>query len=76
MAQCIIDQVCVTKVIVSIGPSAYRGASNDIQSRSFVERIEMSRITGSTSVREIVRLCPSAWKIFDRHSLKGCGGEN
>lgn len=33
-------------------------------------------IEASTSVAEIVRLCPSAWKIFDRHGLKGCGGEN
>lgn len=34
------------------------------------------KIDASTSVAEIVRLCPSARKIFDRHGLKGCGGEN
>lgn len=34
------------------------------------------KIEASTSVAEIVRLCPSARKIFDRHGLKGCGGEN
>ncbi|HLI30456.1 MAG TPA: NnrS family protein [Terriglobia bacterium] len=36
----------------------------------------MSKITGSTSIREILRLCPSARRIFDEHGLKGCGGEN
>ncbi|MGH9449463.1 MAG: NnrS family protein [Terriglobia bacterium] len=36
----------------------------------------MSKIEASTSVADIVRLCPSARKIFDRHGLKGCGGEN
>lgn len=34
------------------------------------------RIEASTNVAEIVRLCPSARKIFDRHGLKGCGGEH
>lgn len=34
------------------------------------------KIEASTSVAEIVRLCPSARKIFDRHGLHGCGGEN
>lgn len=34
------------------------------------------KIEASTSVAEIVRLCPSARKIFDRHGLRGCGGEN
>ncbi len=34
------------------------------------------KIEASTSVAEIVRLCPSARKIFDRHGLKGCGGEH
>jgi hypothetical protein len=34
------------------------------------------KIQASTSVAEIVRICPSARKIFDRHGLHGCGGEN
>ncbi|MGH9469425.1 MAG: NnrS family protein [Terriglobia bacterium] len=34
------------------------------------------QIEASTSVAEIVRRCPSARKIFDRHGLQGCGGEN
>lgn len=34
------------------------------------------KIEASTSVADIVRLCPSARKIFDRHGLKGCGGEH
>ncbi len=34
------------------------------------------KIEASTSVAEIVRLCPSARKIFDQHGLKGCGGEH
>jgi hypothetical protein len=33
-------------------------------------------ITKDTSVAEIVRLCPSARRIFDEHGLKGCGGEH
>ncbi len=33
------------------------------------------KIEPSTSVAEIVRLCPSARNIFDRHGLHGCGGE-
>ena len=36
----------------------------------------MKQITGSTSIAEILKLCPSARRIFDRHGLKGCGGEN
>ncbi len=37
----------------------------------------MSRkIEAATSVAEIVKLCPSARKIFDRHGLHGCGGEH
>jgi len=36
----------------------------------------MSKITGSMSVTEIVKLCPSARRIFDEHGLKGCGGAN
>lgn len=36
----------------------------------------MVKITGSMSVAEILKLCPSARRIFDAHGLKGCGGEN
>ena len=36
----------------------------------------MSEITSNTSVAEIVRRCPNARRIFDRHGLKGCGGEH
>ena len=36
----------------------------------------MSQITASTSVAEIVKLCPGARRIFDEHGLKGCGGEH
>jgi hypothetical protein len=35
----------------------------------------MSTINGNTSVTEVVRTCPNARHIFDRHGLKGCGGE-
>jgi hypothetical protein len=34
----------------------------------------MPELTKETSVREILRRCPSARRIFDRHGLKGCGG--
>ncbi len=34
------------------------------------------KIEASTSVAEVVRICPSARKIFDRHGLHGCGGEH
>jgi iron-sulfur cluster repair protein YtfE (RIC family) len=36
----------------------------------------MTKITGNTSVAEVVKCCPSARRIFDRHGLKGCGGEH
>ena len=36
----------------------------------------MSQITTDTSVAEIVQRCPSVRGIFDRHGLKGCGGEH
>ncbi|MGC2213955.1 MAG: NnrS family protein [Silvibacterium sp.] len=36
----------------------------------------MSKITGSMSVAEILKLRPSARRIFDEHGLKGCGGES
>ncbi|MFZ0796553.1 MAG: NnrS family protein [Terriglobales bacterium] len=34
----------------------------------------MDEITGNTSIAEILRRCPNARRIFDRHGLKGCGG--
>ena len=36
----------------------------------------MSTINGNTSVREVVRTCPDARRILDRHGLRGCGGDN
>jgi len=36
----------------------------------------MSEITSNTSVAEIVLRCPNARRVFDRHGLKGCGGEH
>jgi hypothetical protein len=36
----------------------------------------MSEFTSDTSVSEIVQRCPNARRIFDRHGLKGCGGEH
>src|SRR5579872_6210548 len=36
----------------------------------------MNQITANMSVAEIVKLCPGARRIFDRHGLKGCGGEH
>ena len=34
----------------------------------------MTEITKTTSVAEIVKACPTARKVFDKHGLKGCGG--
>jgi hypothetical protein len=36
----------------------------------------MNRINENTSVAEVVKSCPNARRIFDRHGLKGCGGEH
>ncbi len=36
----------------------------------------MDEITGNTSVTEIVKNCPNARRVFDRHGLRGCGGGN
>jgi iron-sulfur cluster repair protein YtfE (RIC family) len=36
----------------------------------------MNMINENMSVAEIVRSCPNARRIFDRHGLKGCGGEH
>ncbi len=36
----------------------------------------MNRITAETSVAEVVRMCPTARRIFDEHGLRGCGGQN
>ena len=35
----------------------------------------MNKITEGTPIAEILKLCPAARRIFDRHGLKGCGGE-
>jgi hypothetical protein len=40
------------------------------------ESLRMKEITASTSIREILQACPSARRIFDKHGLHGCGGEN
>src|SRR5579884_2875605 len=40
------------------------------------ERSHMKEITASTSICEILQACPSARRIFDKHGLHGCGGEN
>jgi hypothetical protein len=39
-----------------------------------VEAMTVSEITKDTSLAEIVKRCPNARRIFDRHGLKGCGG--
>ncbi len=36
----------------------------------------MNEITATTSVAEVLQRCPTARRIFDRHGLKGCGGEH
>ena len=36
----------------------------------------MTEITKNTSVAEVVKACPTARKVFDKHGLKGCGGAN
>ena len=36
----------------------------------------MKRITGEMSVAEAVRVAPQSREVFDRHGLKGCGGEH
>src|SRR5512146_1493697 len=41
-----------------------------------VEKPALFEITGETSVAEVVRRCPTARRIFDRHGLHGCGGEH
>lgn len=35
----------------------------------------MNTINENMSVAEVVKSCPNARRIFDRHGLKGCGGE-
>lgn len=35
----------------------------------------MNTISENMSVAEVVKSCPNARRIFDRHGLKGCGGE-
>ncbi len=36
----------------------------------------MTEITKTTPVTEVVQACPTARKVFDKHGLKGCGGEH
>ena len=36
----------------------------------------MTEITKQMSVAEIIQACPTARRVFDRHGLKGCGGEH
>lgn len=38
--------------------------------------MNVNEITPDTSVAEIVKRVPNARRIFDRHGLKGCGGEH
>ena len=44
--------------------------------RDEVRNMAATKITRDTSVAEIVKLCPGARRIVDRHGLKGCGGEH
>lgn len=36
----------------------------------------MNLLTPETSVADVVRQCPTARRIFDKHGLDGCGGEH
>jgi len=36
----------------------------------------MNTINQNMSVAEVVKSCANARRIFDRHGLKGCGGEH
>jgi NnrS protein len=36
----------------------------------------MTKFTGETSVADVVQAAPHTREVFDRHGLKGCGGEN
>jgi hypothetical protein len=36
----------------------------------------MTEFTKLTTVAEVVKTCPAARRIFDKHGLKGCGGAN
>src|SRR6516225_6374943 len=36
----------------------------------------METITASDTIVEVLKRCPTARQIFDRHGLKGCGGEH
>lgn len=36
----------------------------------------LMKFTKQTSVADVVRICPSARRIFDKHGLRGCGGEH
>ena len=36
----------------------------------------MTEITKLSSVADIVKVCPTARRVFDKYGLKGCGGEH
>jgi len=36
----------------------------------------VTEITKTTTVAEVVDACPTARGVFDKHGLKGCGGEH
>jgi hypothetical protein len=36
----------------------------------------MNKITAEMSLAEVLRITPGAREVFDRHGLKGCGGES
>ncbi len=36
----------------------------------------MTKITAEMSVADAVRVAPRTREVFDRHGLKGCGGEH
>jgi hypothetical protein len=36
----------------------------------------METITASDTITEVLERCPTARQVFDRHGLKGCGGEH
>src|ERR1035437_7609108 len=39
-------------------------------------RNTMTEITKLSSVADIVKVCPTARRVFDKYGLKGCGGEH
>src|SRR5579883_852602 len=70
-------QCSVTKVMAGVerGLQSWEKGRRR-QNHQVQERSHMKEITASTSIREILQACPSARRIFDKHGLHGCGGEN